>query len=335
VEPADLQPKTEEEQLRLFEEFHGAFEKAKNRTGDIEFFCQIAGTTIRLCFAGPALVPHVRPALEHLRTSPVDAPDVTLCLWDSASTGIPSPPPICAHSAFTDRGDVWGFYSDRIKTAFHWSDYSVNILDLKSGVGVYWVEDAAAQPYWATSAPLRTLLHWHFERHGCQLVHAAAVGTAEGAVLISGKGGTGKSTTALSCLNAGFHYLGDDYVVIRSGNNPTVSSLYCTARLNPDHVVRFPGFRELVSNTEKLDEEKAVIFLHPSFAGQIKWRWRWRRSSRLVFGPARKQPLLQRRRLPSARHFLLRRCVSCHTSENTPMSFLIISPQRCLDTRSN
>ena len=270
MEPADLQPKTEEEQLELFEQFYGAFEKAKQQTSEIEFFCQIAGTTIRLCFAGPALVPHVRPALEHLRTAPVDAPDLTLCLWDSASTGIPGPPPICRHAAFTDRGDIWGFYSDRIKTAFHWSDYSVNILDQKSKIGVYWVEDAGMQPYWATSAPVRTLLHWHFERHGCQLVHGAAVATEDGAVLIAGKGGAGKSTTALSCLNAGFDYLGDDYVVIRGGDNPTVWSLYCTARLVPDDVVRFPRFRELVSNAEKLDEEKAVIYLHPSFADQIK-----------------------------------------------------------------
>ncbi len=270
MNPADVPPKTEEEQLALFEDFYRGFCDAKNRAGEVAFFCCIAGTTIRLRFAGSALVPHVTPALEHLRIAPVDAPDLTLCLWDSDSTGIPGPPPICPRASFTDRGDIWGFYSDRIKTAFHWSDFSVNILDHESSLGVYWVQDAATQPYWARSSPLRTLLHWRFERQGCQLVHGAAVGTADGAVLITGKGGVGKSTTALSCLDTGLDYLGDDYVVIRGGDKPSVCSLYCTAKLNADNVIRFPGFREFVSNPDELDDEKAVIHLHPRFADRLK-----------------------------------------------------------------
>lgn len=271
MEPADMQPaKTEAEQAAFFQEFHRAFCQASNQTDEIEFFYCVAGTTIRLRFAGLALVPYVTPALDHLRIASIEAPDLTLCLWDSASTGIPGPPPICPYNAFTDRGDIWGFNSDRIKTAFHWSDFSVNIFDHESKVGVYWIQNAKTQPYWTSSTPVRTLLHWHFERHGGQLVHAAAVGTEDGAVLIAGRGGIGKSTTALSCLGAGFNYLGDDYVVIRASDPPTVYSLYCTAKLNADHVVRFPDLQELVSNPDKLNEEKAVIWLHPRFAGLIK-----------------------------------------------------------------
>ena len=93
-------------------------------------------------------------------------------------------------------------------------------------------------------------------------MHAAAVGTENGAVLITGKGGVGKSTAALSCLQAGLFYIADDYVITKLEPSPTVVSLYSTAKLNADHVAHFPGLSKYINNTEKLDQEKAVIFLN-------------------------------------------------------------------------
>jgi hypothetical protein len=107
------------------------------------------------------------------------------------------------------------------------------------------------------------------ERQGCQLLHAAAVGTADGGVLVTGKGGLGKSTTALACLAAGMGYVGDDYLVVELTPEPRAHSLYCTAKLNADHLERFPQFRKLATNLEFLGEEKAVIRLYPHHANLI------------------------------------------------------------------
>ena len=107
------------------------------------------------------------------------------------------------------------------------------------------------------------------EKNGCQLLHAAAVGTKQGAVLITGKGGIGKSTTALSCLQSGLYYLADDYVITRLDPEPLVYSLYSTAKLNADHVVNFPDLTGFVKNPDKLDQEKAVMFLYPHLKEQI------------------------------------------------------------------
>lgn len=87
------------------------------------------------------------------------------------------------------------------------------------------------------------------EKNGCQLLHAAAIGTEEGAVLITGKGGIGKSTTALSCLQSGPYYFADNYLIVRLEPEPLVYSLYCTAKLNADHVKNFPEFFKLVQNS--------------------------------------------------------------------------------------
>jgi Glycosyl transferase family 2 len=177
------------------------------------------------------------------------------------------PPPPCERECFTDRGDIWGFDSARVKTAFHYYDFSVNLLDHERCLGVYWVGRADTLPYWVSASPLRTLLHWWMERNGGQLLHAAAIGTEDGAVLLPGKGGAGKSTTALACLAGGLSYLADDYLIVRRHPRPTAYSLYCTAKLDPGRVESFPGLRPFVRC--RPGDDKAVLFLHPHLSGQI------------------------------------------------------------------
>ena len=265
----DKPPKTEAEQLAFFENAYERFQSARKSVGEINHFYRVGGTTVCLSFAGSNLVPHLTPALEHLRTEKCDSPDVTFCIWDSESTGTKMVPPPVQWDCFTDRGDIWGFNSRRIKTAFHWIECSVNLMDLERNTGVYWVETAETLPYWVHASPLRTLFHWWMEKNGCQLLHAAAVGTEEGAVLITGKGGVGKSTTALSCLEAGLYYIADDYVITSLEPSPRVFSLYSTAKLNADHMHNFPDLARFVKNPEKLDQEKAVMFLFPQLKEQI------------------------------------------------------------------
>jgi hypothetical protein len=257
--------KSEAEQQDFFNKSYDKFLQAKSAAGEINFYYRIADTTVCLKFAGDRLVPYLTPALDHLRLPDNSVPDFTICIWESESTKVDMVPPPCTKDCFTDRGDIWGFNSHRIKAAFHWIECSVNLADLEKNMGIYWVKTAETLPYWVHASPLRTLFHWWMEKNGCQLLHAAAVGTENGAVLITGKGGVGKSTTALSCLQAGLFYIADDYVITKLEPSPAVVSLYCTAKLNADHVINFPDLSRLINNTEKLDQEKAVIFLNHSF----------------------------------------------------------------------
>lgn len=262
--------KSEEEQREYFESVHAGYESAGKRVGEEVFYYSIAGSTVCVRFAGGQMVEIMTPALEHLRIEAVDNPDLTLCVWDSESTGVEMVPHPVGIEDFTDRGDIWGFYSSRYKTAFHWSDFSVNVLDLEKGVGVYWVETTARFPYYVYSSPLRTLLHWWMESKGLQLIHAAAIGTEEGAVLVTGKGGMGKSTTAIACLTNGLYYLSDDYVIVGLHPEPYVYSLYNTAKINACDLERFPELSEMCINPEKLSHEKAVMYLYPHFKDRIR-----------------------------------------------------------------
>jgi hypothetical protein len=267
---SDLPHRSEADQRAFFDDVLARAAAAQARSGLISHDLLLAGSRIRLVFAGDALTP-LLPALAHLLVPTSGPADLTLHLWDSASTQIEiSPPPVGQH-CFSDRGDIWTFHSQRILSAFHWSEFSLNLLDLDRRTGIFWVRTAKGLPYWTLASPLRTLLHWWTSAHGHQLVHAAVIGLpgtiSRGApargLLITGRGGVGKSTTALACLDAGLAYVGDDYVLLTIANGQlTAHSLYRTAKLNPADTPRFARFGpRLLGETATAGEAKAVMFL--------------------------------------------------------------------------
>jgi Glycosyl transferase family 2 len=264
--PAQL---SEEEQGSFFQ---AALERslvAEAKAGTIERHFSLAGYVICLRFAGEALAQCFTPALAHLAVPATGRPDAVFHIWDSQSTGIEMIPPPCPHGCFTSRGDIWTMGSQRFRSAYLWSEYALNLFDSVSATGVYWTQGSSPLPYWAKASPLRCLLHWWAETRSCQLLHAAAVGSGGAAVLITGKGGLGKSTTALACLDKGMHYLGDDYVLVRLDPVASVHSLYCTAKLNWDQATRFPRFAGLIAGPDMAGTEKAVLYLHPAMRERI------------------------------------------------------------------
>ena len=261
---------TEDVQRTFFAEARACYERAVATRGEICRSYAIAGTIVRLRFAGDRLVPRLVPALEHLRAPDTVSADLDVHLWDTRSTGAAMVPPPCPQRCFTDRGNIWGLESAQILAAFQYGECSVSLFDVAAGQAIYWVEDAERLPFWSTAAPLRTMLSWWLARNGMQLVHGAVVGTDAGAVLISGKGGSGKSSTALACVAAGMSYVGDDYVGIALDPAPRAYSLYGTAKLEPRQIERFPELAADASVGREGSYEKAVVFLPPVFASRLR-----------------------------------------------------------------
>jgi len=270
--PSDFPRFSEEAQANFFAETLARAMAAEDEAGQIQHDYLVAGVRIRLSFAGPALAQLLLPALAHRLVPLAGEADVVLHLWDSVSTGISMPPPPFGRHCFCERGDIRGFESIRFRSAFDPSDCALHLFDADSDTGLFWVQDAALLPYWTRAAPLRALFHWLFAARGGQLVHGAAVGTADGALLIAGKGGIGKSTTALACLDAGFDVAGDDYVLLTGGDSPAVHSLYRTIKVNEDTASRFPTLKANISDGRPTaGGGKGVILLDdsPRCAGRL------------------------------------------------------------------
>jgi hypothetical protein len=265
----------------FFESAYHVFQKAEQAAGvSIDRFYNIGNHRVRLRFAGTALIPAFTQAIEHLAAEPLLNPALTVCIWDDVSSQTRMPPPPWAGYAvynpngeardvYTRRGEVRGFNTESICTAYNWSAAALSMLDKGKDLALYWTYDARKLPSYEISAPLRTILHWWMNHHGLQFVHSGAVGTSRGGVLLAGKGGTGKSTTALSCLNSDMLYVSDDYCLIATEPVPYAYSIYSSAKLDADNIQRVPHLMAALSNRDRMDREKAVFFLYPHFEEKI------------------------------------------------------------------
>ncbi len=243
-----------------------AFHNAEQAVSSPEArYFAIAGHIIRLRFAGTDLLPFITPALEHLAAQPTPTPALSICIWDSASTKVPMPPPPWTREDYSNRGEIRGYANQRIHTAFQLGPDILSVLDLRENLAVLWAARAEQLSTYERSMPVRTILHWWMRSRGIQLAHAGAVGTRAGGVLLTGKGGSGKSTAALACLQAGMQYAGDDYVLLGLDGGPRVHSLYNTGKLDREHVKRFPGLLKGVANPSHPSSEKALVFLPDLF----------------------------------------------------------------------
>jgi hypothetical protein len=269
VVSADV-PRETSRSVEYFQTVYKLFKSSQQVTGAVERSYLVGGYRIRLSFSGTALLSLTR-ALEHLKTDDHSTPDLTICLWDSESTGQSMTQRPWEERDFLARGVIQGYNTDRIYTAFQHGSAAVSVLDLESNVAVFWTPDSNV-PYWENGSPLRTILHWWLLSRGLQLVHAAAVGNSTGAVLIGGKGGSGKSTTALCCLESNLSYIGDDYTLLGLDSGPVVHSLYNSAKLNSDHVQRFPALLPKVANPERLADEKALLFVNEHYPAKVATR---------------------------------------------------------------
>lgn len=257
--------------IAFFNAVYAKYKAAESASdGCVERFYNLAGYKIRLYFAGSALIPYLTPALSHLEIESVDNPELTVCLWDSESTNTAMlPPPWSKDCYHPKRGEIIGYNTDRIHTSFQWGSYALSLLDRDRNLGIYWISSAKQIPYWETGSPLRTIFNVWLSQRDVQLVHAGAVGLPEGGVLLAGKGGSGKSTSALACLNSKLFYASDDYCLISPTPTPTVFSLYNTGKKNADDVERLPFLASAIRNRDRLDTEKALYFIHQTFPDKI------------------------------------------------------------------
>jgi hypothetical protein len=156
---------------------------------------------------------------------------------------------------------------DRIKVNCDLGPQRLSAIDLQQGIGLFWVSDIKDIPGYERCSPFKTIIHWWATARNHQLVHAAAIGTKDGGVLIVGPGGAGKSSTALSCIKPGFSYVSDDYCLIDSNETqPYAASLYSCAKVDILATdARFDDIKPHFIARDELHEKKEVLFVHKHF----------------------------------------------------------------------
>jgi hypothetical protein len=246
-----------------------SFEAAAESHGDpCEYSFRLAGMPVRLRFADRELADRLTRAFSHLEAPPGTRADLTISVWESAASGAPRPSlaPDPGHAEPrpepTNPGPSYSSTTDDFEALFQPTPDLLSVLSRQDGGSAwFWIGDSTRLPHWDAATPFRHLLSWWLAASGIQQVHAGAVGTDAGGVLLVGKGGSGKSTTCLSVLgDEHLRYAGDDYVAVSMDGEPWVHSLYGSGKIDPDNIDRLPHLRPIISNADRLEREKAVIF---------------------------------------------------------------------------
>lgn len=250
----------------FFAQLRDAFDCAAQRRLAQHTLC-VAERRVRCLIAGEGMAV-LWPALAHLAASDDGNADnaLTICLWDSASTGVKPPPPPWDKAQYGPCGEIRAFNTPDLRFAFDLGRGMLYAWSATRRLAICWTSDARDLPAYERGAPLLPIWHWWLGAQGDVLLHAAAVSSGGIGVLIVGRGGSGKSTTALACLSAGMDYLGDDYCAVTLGERVRVHSLFCTAKVHHDNLHRLPRLRQ----TRRLSEEEKVIFdLRAEFAASL------------------------------------------------------------------
>ena len=251
------------------------FEEASSRAPVCETRLLIAGRQVSVRSLGDAHGRDLCLALAHLRHEFGDgqAADLTIHVWDGGVAGAPSNALLSNYlqNLYRDwivccgsRGELRGFHSPSVPAFYIPGAEVLNLVDVANKRAFFFKKDASPLPYWEAGSPFRNILHSWLSSKGVQFIHGGAVGDSTGGVLLAGRGGSGKSTTTLRCLDAGMLYAGDDYCAVDMKSPLHLHSIYNTAKLLPQDVDRFPKLRPRIWNPQSLlknSPDKAVFFL--------------------------------------------------------------------------
>jgi hypothetical protein len=258
-----------------FDELLARVTEAGRRIGFVERDYRIAGRPVRLRCTGSAPAATLTRAFAHLVSHQVDEPMLTVYLSHGGVVALPPfpwdlPNDTAPAGSELETGLLVHVRDERVDGLFHRDGASLSMIDRASRVAVLWTASPDRVPAYERAAPLRAILDWWGRDHGWHVVHAGAVGTEEGGVLLVGKGGSGKSTAVLACLGAGLSYAGDDGVAVGEGPVPLVHSLYCTAKLEPGHLRRvLPHLAPLLEGSEESYQGKRMFFLDRHWSGEL------------------------------------------------------------------
>lgn len=146
------------------------------------------------------------------------------------------------------------------------------ILSRPRRLAVNWAADASRVPDWEDGFPFRNLIHWMSFGTPWSMVHTAGLGRAGRGILLTGAGGSGKSTTTAAAVLAGFETVGDDFALIepRSADQPARAHLvYDCLRFDEASLTMLPAYGGVLSNPQRSAGQKAQMHLSDLLPAQL------------------------------------------------------------------
>ncbi len=207
-------------------------------------------------------------AIQHLACLPQPA-DLIIWVAEKASSDLTLPRPFWDWTNSNGYGRILAFDEVLYYANYDITSHTFTLLDRASNQALVWTRNVTEQPEWTRSFPFRSLWFDWLRPQGFLFIHAGAVGLPDGrGVLLTGRGGSGKSTSTLACLDSSLLYAGDDFLAVHPATQ-RVYSLYNVAKLEAGQFARFPQLQPLVYNKATMLTEKGQVFMADHFPEKI------------------------------------------------------------------
>jgi len=255
-----------------FRMMHSDFQLAAARYPEElhDSFYIFAGQPVHMRVVGRELASHIGRPFSHLEIEKrnLTSPQLTIEIWDKNKLSGFRP-------AFNRDELEWTemtLHSADRRYVAQQLPHTVSCLDRDSRhimASIAWHDQIFI---YERAKPLaRLLLQWHNDQK-IQIIHGGLVACHDRGVLLLGKSGSGKSTTALTCVRAGLDYLSEDYVGLQRLNDGSFvgHSLYNSVFLETAHLARFTELAPYAIKGRPPQEAKSVIILSQLFPQRLR-----------------------------------------------------------------
>lgn len=122
---------------------------------------------------------------------------------------------------------------------------TITLADRRRGQAIVYYPQPGTIPLWDVCAPFRNPLAFLLPGLGYQLVHGSALSMGSQACLLVGKGGSGKSSTALAALapQSGLDFIAEDYVLVEE-QSLNAFSLFSSFKVDSQGLKRMPWLQD-------------------------------------------------------------------------------------------
>ena len=256
-----------------FSVLQAGFEEAWKRQSPSysETIFSFGGRTVRIRIVGRNLAKEILRPFNHLRSihSNPDPIHLTIDLWDENETEVR-----CQVGAALGH-DGWNqitAISTENQFIGQQTPNTLSCLDRKAQHLIGSISWSDRMFIYERAKPLaKLLLYWYTDQQ-VQVIHAGLVSLNGQGILIAGKSGSGKSTTALACLCEGLSFLGEDYIGLeRLPNRDFLGhSLYNSVFLETNHLAQFQSLHPYILKGRPPHEEKSVVILSKVFPDRLQ-----------------------------------------------------------------
>jgi len=114
-------------------------------------------------------------------------------------------------------------------------------------------------PYWEFGSPLRHFIHWACLKSDIAMIHGAVIGLDQRGIMLTGAGGSGKSTMTAAAISRGWQTTGDDFVLVSMPPQLTSFPIFDVMKLTGMAEDMFADQVAMATNRNRKKGEKALI----------------------------------------------------------------------------